>query len=93
MVLIIQHQHKQVYLTCQVESSLSIFVRQVDITLAVNQQHHQTFELLLVSSPNVAVYWCIAVHVQCIVILYLCQELFKVLCISRSKCSGTPGAG
>ena len=61
------------YLACQVESSLSVSVCQVDIAVAVNQQGHQTFELLFVSSPDVAVHGCIAIHVQCIVITHLHQ--------------------
>lgn len=63
------------------ESSLSVPVCQVDIAVAVNQQGHQTFELLFVSSPDVAVHGCIAIHVQYIVITHLHQQLFKILCM------------
>lgn len=61
------------HLASQMEGSLSFYVAQVDIALAVDQEGHQAVELLFVLSLDEAVQWCISVRVQCIVLSHFKQ--------------------
>jgi hypothetical protein len=55
------------------EGSLSIYIEQVHVTLAVDQEGDQTAEFLFVLSLDKAVQWCISIRVQCIVLSHFKQ--------------------
>lgn len=45
------------------KGSLSVYVEQVDVALAMDQEGHQALKLLFVLSLDKVVQWCISIRV------------------------------